>query len=117
MCRSVVWQCCRLAPVNLSTPWAKRCIAPSHFCNHGGGVFLIGRRDVRACNIGDYRDDSEAWYEVVAHSGVELLEAPDSNSGRMLELFLPGKVEDGNDMRLHSTAGAQNCRPLCFIVI
>lgn len=41
---------------------------------------------------GEYRDDAEAWYEVVAESGVELLEAPDTTRGRMLELFLPGKV-------------------------
>eukprot|EP00903_Cladosiphon_okamuranus_P021614 g19873.t1 len=40
---------------------------------------------------GEYRDDAEAWYEVVADSGVELLEAPDTARGRMLELFLPGK--------------------------
>lgn len=42
--------------------------------------------------IGDYRDDSEAWYEVVAEGGVELLERPDKNRARLLELFLPGKV-------------------------
>lgn len=41
---------------------------------------------------GEYRDDAEAWYEVVAESGVELVEAPDTTRGRMLELFLPGKV-------------------------
>ncbi|CAM9195150.1 unnamed protein product [Ectocarpus fasciculatus] len=41
---------------------------------------------------GHYRDDSEAWYEVVSETGVELLEAPDADSMRMLELFLPGKA-------------------------
>ncbi|CBN80124.1 hypothetical protein Esi_0031_0133 [Ectocarpus siliculosus] len=41
---------------------------------------------------GHYRDDSEAWYQVVDESGVELLEAPDAGSTRMLELFLPGKA-------------------------
>lgn len=41
---------------------------------------------------GDYRDDSEAWYEVVAEGGVELVERPEKNRGRLLELFLPGKV-------------------------
>lgn len=41
---------------------------------------------------GEYRDDAEAWYEVMSESGAELLQRPDTEGGRMLELFLRGKV-------------------------
>lgn len=60
----------------------------------------------RATCTGHYRDDSEAWYQVVDESGVELLEAPDAGSTRMLELFLPGKVG------FHSCVVLDNCRDI-----
>lgn len=44
------------------------------------------------CTAGEYRDDSEAWYRVVAEPGVELLEGPNADGPKMLEMYLTGKV-------------------------
>lgn len=44
------------------------------------------------CSSGQYRDDSEAWYRVLSEPGVELLEGPDADGPKMLEMYLTGKV-------------------------
>lgn len=41
---------------------------------------------------GEYRDESEAWYLAVTVPGVELLEGPNADAPRMLEMYLTGKV-------------------------
>ena len=45
------------------------------------------------CVSGEYLDESEAWYRVVSPDGVDLLEGPDLEGERKLEMFLPGKVQ------------------------
>lgn len=61
----------------------------------GVGFRPCAFRNGRYCSVcptGEYRDESEAWYRVVAAPGVELLRAPSLEGAGLSEMYLTGKV-------------------------